>query len=226
MNTISEILKNQYLDQGIQNLEVFYDSLFLRLKIKNGSEYKDAILIEKIEFDYANETIDRIKNAIMVDFGNTQSPEPYTTTGNSVLGYFLDKRDKGVWIVGLKIAQNGNAVPVIYKYDINSHSIKSIFPNQNQIEDFDSFSGFDYVGSTNTTVQYDNDRIVVSFQTTDSTFLYINLVVIKVSKSTSTIESYNMFKYSPTIPDLQLTGSDTKNIFYSIGDYHGKLEWN
>jgi hypothetical protein len=117
-------------------------------------------------------------------------------------------------------------VPVIYKYDINSHSIKSIFPNQNQIEDFDSFSGFDYVGSTNTTVQYDNDRIIVSFQTTDSTFLYINLVVIKVSKSTSTIESYNMFKYSPTIPDLQLTGSDTKNIFYSIGDYHGKLEWN
>jgi hypothetical protein len=85
MNTISEILKNQYLDQGIQNLEVFYDSLFLRLKIKNGSEYKDAILIEKIEFDYANETIDRIKNAIMVDFGDTQSPEPYTTTGNSVL---------------------------------------------------------------------------------------------------------------------------------------------
>jgi hypothetical protein len=226
MNTISEILKNQYLDQGIKNLEVFYDTLFFRLKIKDGAEYKDTILIEKIEFDYTNETVDRIKNAIMVDFGDTESSEPSTTTGNSVLGCFLDKRDKGVWIVGLKIATNGNTVPIIYKYDINSHSIKSVFPNPNQIEDFESFSGFDYVGSANATVQYDNDKIVISFQTTDSTFLYIEVIVIKVSKSTATVESYNMFKYSPTVPVLQLTGADTKNIFYSIGDYHGKLDWN
>lgn len=226
MNTISEILKNQYLDQGIQNLEVFYDTLFFRLKIKDGAEYKDTILIEKIEFDYTNETVDRIKNAIMVDFGDTESSEPYTTTGNSVLGCFLDKRDKGVWIIGLKISASGNTVPIIYKYDINSHSVKSVFPNKGQIEDFENFSGFNHIAPSNATVQYENDKIVISFQTTDSTFLYIEVIVIKVSKSTATVESYNMFKYSPTVPELQLTGADTKNIFYNIGDYHGKLDWN
>lgn len=226
MNTISEILKNQYLDQGIQNLEVFYDSLFLRLKIKDGVEYKDVVLIEKLEFDYSNEKIDRVKNAIMVDFGDTQSSEPFTTTGNSFLGCFLDKRDKGVWVIGLRIAQNGNAIPIIYKYDINAHSIRAIFPNQNQIDEYEAFFNFDFVGSLNTTVQYDDNRVIVSFQTSDSTFLYINLIVIKVSNSAATIESYNMYKYVPTVPELQLTNADTKNIFYKIGDYHGKLDWN
>jgi len=42
MNTVSEILKNEYSDQGIQNLEIFYDTLILRLKIKDAEEYKDT----------------------------------------------------------------------------------------------------------------------------------------------------------------------------------------
>ncbi len=226
MNTVSEILKNEYLDQGIQNLELFYDTLVLRLKIEDAGEYKDTILIEKIEFDYASETIQRLKNGIMINFGDTLSPLPYTTSGNTFLGNFLDSRDKGVWIVGLRTSQNGNTVPVIYKYDINKHSVKSIFPDQTQVEEFQSLDNFNYSSSSNPVVQYDSDRIIVAFQTTDSTFYYINLLVIKVSKSSAILESYNMFKYSATSPELQLTSVNSNSIFYSIGDYHGKFEWN
>lgn len=38
MNTLSQILTQQYSDQGIQDLEIFYDSYFFNLKIKNNLE--------------------------------------------------------------------------------------------------------------------------------------------------------------------------------------------
>jgi len=39
MNTLSQILTQQYANQGIQDLEIFYDSYFFNLKIKNNLEY-------------------------------------------------------------------------------------------------------------------------------------------------------------------------------------------
>lgn len=226
MNTVSEILKNEYSDQGIQNLEIFYDTLILRLKIKDAEEYKDTVLIEKIEFDYASETIQKLKNGIMINFGDSLSPLPYTTSGNTFLGNFLDNRDKGVWIVGLRTLQNGNTIPVIYRYDINAHSVNSIFPDQQQLEEFQNLNNSNYISLTNPVVQYSNSRISIAFLTTNSELYYINLLVIKVSKTSAILESYNMFEYSDTTPELQLTGVDSTSIFYSIGDYHGKFELN
>jgi hypothetical protein len=59
MNTVSEILKNEYSDQGIQNLEIFYDTLILRLKIKDAEEYKASSKVYLANADLVRVKIDR-----------------------------------------------------------------------------------------------------------------------------------------------------------------------
>lgn len=227
MNTISEILNLEYSNQGIQDLEIFYDSIFFKVKILDGSSYNDAVLIEKIGFDYESETLERLKNGILVNFGDTEFSQPFKSNGNCLVDTFLDKRDKGVWLVGLKVIQNGNTIPVVYKYDINSHGVKTIFPNSeyvNYFQDIGSFENFTFDSTVNPVANYSDGKISILFQTTDSTFSYINLVVLKTDKASVVLEKYFMFKYSPDIT-VQPTGVNDSTIFYTIQDYHGQFKY-
>lgn len=222
MNTISEILKNQYSNQGIQDLSVFYDSYVFNLKIKNASQNYNFILIEKFSFDYISETIEREKNGILVNFGNTSSDIAFKSTGNCYLNSFLNSKNKTIFLVGLRTMTNGNSIPIIYNYDINQHVIKPVFPKTSDVDQFKSFDNHTFKTNSVPFVKYENSKIYVLFQTSNSSYNYINKLIFDASDNSADLESYEIFQYPKTF-DIDFTNFNDTDLYYKYKNYHGIL---
>lgn len=220
MNTLSEILTQSYTNQGVQDLKVFFDSLFFNLKIHSESKYYNIVLIEKTSFDYATETIEKIKSGLTVNFGDTGSPDPYKTTGNYYINSFLDSRYKNVLLVGTRKMANNNTIPVIFSYNINSHSVKTLFPKQEDITEFNSFSNYTFKTDSIPVAKFSKNKLYIAFQTENNDFAFINKMVFTVYKDKVKLTSYDVYKYDKT-KNINLNDILDETISYSFKNYKG-----
>jgi hypothetical protein len=223
MNTLAEILNNSYSDQGLQNLNVFYDSYIFNLKIKDSLNNYNILLIEKIQFDYEQESINRIKNPLTLNFGNTGTDVPYYSNGNCFIKAILDKKTKNVYLIGIRQMQNGNTIPVVYLYDINLHEIKNIFPKQKDIDNFNSFNNYNFKTNNLPICNISNNKLYLVFQTEDSSYNYINSISFKLKSEECELISYDMVQYDIS-KTVQFTEINENFLSYKIDDYHGVLK--
>ena len=223
MNTLGEILSNSYADQGIQNLDVFYDSYIFNLKIKESPNNYNIILIEKFQFDYEKESINRIKNPLTLNFGDTGTDDPYYSNGNCFVKAILEKKTKKVYLIGVRQMQNGNTIPAVYLYDINLHEIKNIFPKQKDIDNFNSFSNYNFKTDNLPICNIVDDKLYIVFQTEDGSYNYINSLVFKLKSEECELSSYDIVKYDIS-QNIQFTDINENFLTYKIDDYHGVLK--
>jgi hypothetical protein len=223
MNTLAEILNNSYLDQGIQDLDIFYDSLVFNLKIKNSPNNYNIILIEKIQFDYTTERINRIKNSITINFGDTGIDSPYYSNGNSFIKGILNKQRKNIYLIGVRRMQNGNTIPVVYLYDINQHKVQNIFPKQKDIDNFNNFNNFNFKNNNLPICNIIDDKLYIVFQTEDGSYNYINSITLSLKSEECELISYDIVKYD-IAENIQLTNINEDILNYKINGYHGVLK--
>jgi DNA polymerase III delta prime subunit len=94
---------------------------------------------------------------------------PFYSKGNCFIKSILIEGKKQVLIVGLKKMINGNTIPIIYLYDINKHSVESIFPKQSDINNFNSFSNYTFKNDNLPIVNLVNDKLYMIYQTEQGT---------------------------------------------------------
>jgi hypothetical protein len=222
MNTLSQILTQQYANQGIQDLEIFYDSYFFNLKIKNNLEYNNVILIEKLGFDYSSVSINRLKSGITVNFGDSEESTPFYSKGNCFIKSILIEGKKQVLIVGLKKMINGNTIPIIYLYDINKHSVESIFPKQSDINNFNSFSNYTFKNNNLPIVNLVNDKLYMIYQTEQGSFNYINSLIFKLNNDSCKLIHYEIVKYL-NVFNIHFTNVNESFLNYKLDNYNGIL---
>lgn len=218
MNSLSEILTQNYNHQGIQDLKVFFDSLVFNLKIEKDSKFYNLVLLEKTGFDYNIETISKIKNGLTVNFGDTESPNPFTTSGNYFIDSFLDSRYKNVLLVGTRKMANNNIIPIIFFYNINSHSVKPIFPKTEDITEFNSFSNYTFHQNSRPICKFSKNKLYIVFETTQDENNYINKFVFTVYKDKVTLYSYDVYKYDST-RQISLTDILNDIVVFKFGNY-------
>jgi hypothetical protein len=223
MNTLAQILTQQYSNQGIQDLDVFYDSYFFNLKIKNSLEYNNVLLIEKLGFDYSSESINQLKSGITVNFGDSEESTPFYSKGNCFIKSILLEGRKQVLVVGLKKMINGNTIPIIYLYDINKHSIESIFPKQSDIDNFNSFSNYTFKNDNLPIVNLINDKLYIIFQTEHDSFNYINSLIFKLNNDSCKLLNYEIVQYS-NVFNIQFTNVNESFLNYKLDNYNGILK--
>jgi len=225
MNTLAEILEYSYNNQGIQDLNIFYDSFIFNLKIKDSSNNYNILLIEKVQFDYENENIQRIKSPLTLNFGDTGTETPYYSNGNSFIKAILNKQKKNVYLIGTRIMQNGNTIPVVYLYDINNHELKNIFPKQKDINNFNSFTNYNFKTNNLAICNIKNNKLYMVFQTNDGTYNYINSLSFRIKSEVCELETYESIKYSNSY-NIQFVHVDDLVLTYKINDYYGTIKRN
>jgi hypothetical protein len=223
MNTLAQILTQQYSNQGIQDLEVFYDSYFFNLKIKNNLEYNNVLLIEKLGFDYSSGVINQLKSGITVNFGDSEESTPFYSNGNCFIKSILIEGKKQVLIVGLKKMTSGNTIPIIYLYDINKHSVESIFPKQSDIDNFNSFNNYTFKNDNLPIANLINDKLYIIFQTENGSFNYLNSLIFKLKNDSCELISYEMVQYS-NVFNIQFTNVNESFLNYKLNDFLGILK--
>lgn len=223
MNTLAQILTNQYSDQGIQDLNVFYDSYFFNLKIKNNSEYNNVLLIEKLGFDYSSGSINQIKSGITLNFGDTEQSNPFYSSGNCLIKSFLIESKKQVLIVGLKKMVSGNTIPIIYLYDINKHSVESVFPKQSDIDNFNSFNNYTFKNDNLPIANLIKDKLYILFQTESGSLNYLNSLIFKVVNDSCELISYEIVQYSNVL-NIQFTNINESFLNYRLNNFLGILK--
>jgi len=223
MNSLYQILTQQYSNQGIQDLDVFYDSYIFNLKIKDSSSNYNVLLIEKVQFDYQKESIQRIKNGITLNFGDTGTDTPYYSNGNCFIKGILNKQTKSVYLIGTRSMQNGNTIPVVYLYDLNAHEVKNIFPKQSDIDNFNSFDNYTFKSDNLPICNILDDKLYILFQTQDGFFNYINVLVFRLKGEKCELISYEITKYDYN-KNIQFTNINQDFLNYKIGNYSGVLK--
>lgn len=205
MFNISDALSS---NTGLQNIEVFYDSLFFNLKVFDPDvvEDKNLLLIQKVNFDFDQNTFLPIGKYHLIDFGDTFSESPQVTkTGNILLKNIFLEKEKEVLICGLS-----STCPLIYNYNLNDNSIKKIFP----VDDLD-WSNLE-LGTIdqNSRVSYNKEtkKIHYVISTTKDNNHILNFVEIKKGTeleliSVNSLSSSNVF---PSIVDFNVYNQDEK----------------
>lgn len=132
------------INQGIKDMNVFYDTLFLNLKTYDSMSFTSVeyILIDKLLFNYDTNTIDSDKSNI-ISFGNTANISPDSSNGNCFIDNILLPDKKIVLICGLSsfatpsltaningtIIQGNSYIPVVYEYNLNSSNLNKLYPD-------------------------------------------------------------------------------------------------
>lgn len=161
-----------------KGINVYYDSLFHTEKLDNKH---DILTIYKLDFDYENASINQKNIPISIDFGNSNSTVPFNATKSCYVNSILLESEKAVLIIGLEwLSPNLSQViggklhvgdaynPIIYKYDINNHSLKKIYPKSDDLPQWQSFLQGDKVTGQVPLVSFDpkNNRLGFILKTT------------------------------------------------------------
>lgn len=160
-----------------KNIRVYYDSLFRLEKISRH----DILTIFKLDFDYDTGEINQKNIPLKIDFGDGGANFLYNATKSCYVDSILLEKEKAVLICGLQwISSNlsqsiegklhvGDVYnPIFYKYDINSHTLKKIYPGTEELIQWSSFLQGDKVLSQIPLVSFDpaNNRLGFIFKTT------------------------------------------------------------
>lgn len=218
MDTLANILTNSYANQGVQDLKVFFDSFFFNLKVKDNTKNYNIVLIEKTAFDFSTEIIEKKKNGLTVNFGDTGSDEPYKTNGNYYIDSFLDSRYKTVLLVGTRKMTNGNIIPLVYLYDVNLHTVKAVFPKNEDITQFNSFSNYSFDNTSRPVAKLVKNKLYIAFITKSAQHSFINKITFTVYKDKVEQTEYEVYKYDIS-KSIKLNEILDSSIHFTFGDY-------
>lgn len=199
---------------GIQSIRVVNDVVFINFK--DGGLH-DNVLIEKITFNYATELIESPKNGIFIDFGDTESVEPYTTTGNSFSDLVYDPKNKFIYLVGIHLSGNVT-YPMIYSYDMNAHITKNIFPNIS----LDGWLNGSPSPSGRAVMAFNGGSLTVAFQS-ETSDAYLNIMDFTLNKESCILTDYKLltgFNYSTFLVD----GINGDGITYNYSGFNNSLK--
>lgn len=160
-----------------KNIRVYYDSLFRLEKISRH----DILTIYKLDFDYDTGEINQKNIPLEIDFGDSGANFVFNATRNCYVDSILLDKEKTVLICGLQwISMNKEQLigsklhigdvynPIFYKYDINTHTLKKIYPSTKELTQWQSFLQGDKVLSQSPLVSFDpqNNKLGFIFKTT------------------------------------------------------------
>lgn len=160
-----------------KNIRVYYDSLFRLQKISRH----DILTIYKLDFDYDTGEINQKNIPLEIDFGDSGATILSNATKSCYVDSILLEKEKVVLICGLQwISANleqsiegklhvGDVYnPIFYKYDINSHTLKKLYPGSEELTQWQSFLQGDKVSSQIPLVSFDpaNNKLGFIFKTT------------------------------------------------------------
>lgn len=227
MYSIYTALTGDSSNEGIKSINVFYDTLFLNFKSYDSlsGTYTDHVLIEKIKFDYDTSLIESASQGHIISFGNSETPIPFHSTGNTFIDNILFETQKSVLICGLSsmaygltaLANENNVIsgnsyiPIIYKYDINSDSLINIYPKMSDLSAWNSFVLGEYLSGQTPLVSFNNDTNTLNF--------IFKTTVDVISPTVINLDSVNdiVFKFNANELNLtnvrQLTASRTGTDF-------------
>lgn len=205
--------------EGVQDFKIFYDTLFLNTKIVNDTEYLNILLIEPFKYNFDNSSLSSGGEGVLINFGNTFSSTPLSSTGNTVVDYILDDSKKAVFIIGLSSCPN-YTMPIIYSYDLNNKTLLKTFPSDNDVNDWVEFSNYEYV-STQTPFIKKGNELTVGFKTLSAGQYYLNLIEFVTNINQCYIKNYDLLE----IPNLNFTGFNDQGLVYKMGDDYGILNY-
>lgn len=206
--------------EGIQSLEVFFDSLFFNLKVQDDTTNPNILLIEKIKTDYDLGVITNPKPGILINFGDTGSNSPYCTDGNVYIKSFIDHTNKEVYVVGLS-SFSDYTIPVVYNYNINNHRASLKFPLDAHLSDWVGFTNFIFNSAQFPVASKHDDEINICFNSVTGDANFINILSLDTKTDNITITNYSMISSMPT--DIVVEGIDNHNCYCKIGDYRGSF---
>lgn len=198
-NIITSLTGNN-LNQGIQDFQIFYDTLFLNFKVKdnNFSNYYDFILIEKLTFDYNNISFSSDNKNYLIDFGDTSSSLPKVSiNGNIFIDNILLEKEKIIFICGLS-SSGLLFCPVVFEYNINQNNLLKIYPNIDDLNIWNNYSFGRYLSSQHPLVSYNNDTKILNFifKTTNNIIENINDIELKFTNNSLQLNSINILSGS------------------------------
>jgi hypothetical protein len=197
---------------------VYYDTLFQCRRINR----EDILTIYKLDFDYNNASLNQKNVPIVINFGNSNSITPYNSTRSSFVNTIYIKKEKAVFILGLKwLASNatqtigglshiGDAyVPVIYKYYLNEHRLEKLYTDDETM--WQTFVQGDKISSHPVLSAYDEK----------SGKLGMIYKVIRTINSIAT-RCYIEILFD-TNPDITLSDVKIMNVEATNGDYNSSF---
>lgn len=194
MKTITNILTSSDINEGIKNITVFLDTIVLNFK--SLFEY---VLIDKISFTTDIETENK---GYVLTFGNTGSTIANLTTGNCYIDTIFLEKEKLLYVCGLSCyniepsltiftePQSGYSyVPIIYKYDINEHTVTKLITNEDEWINY-PFGDLIYYPS----VSYDGSNIkycmVCQKSVNENDLKFINIIGLGIINDIISLESH------------------------------------
>ncbi len=197
---------------------VYYDTLFHCRRINK----EDILTIYKLDFDYVTGSLNQKNVPIVINFGNSNSITPYNSTRSSFVNTIYIKKEKAVFILGLKwLASNatqtiggvshvGDAyVPVIYKYYLNDHRIEKLFTDEET--PWQAFVQGDKMSTHPVLSAYDEKTGRLG-------------MIYKVTRTINSVATrcYVEILFN-TIPDVTLSDVRIMNVEASNGDYNSSF---
>jgi hypothetical protein len=140
MYSIYPALTGSSFDQGINYMKVCYDSLILGVECKdNGysNRYFGHVLFDKINYNYID-SVSPSQASIILNLGLLHS-DLVQYTGNQLVDISFDQAGKKVSVFTLSGLDN-SFVPFVYSYDINDHSLKLVYPDNNELSQWQNVS--------------------------------------------------------------------------------------
>jgi hypothetical protein len=149
MHSLSSALTGTSSTQGIKKFDIFYDSLFINLKVADLDDggFYEYLIIEKFDFDYNINAISSDKNYIIA-LGNTVYSSANATIGNGLINNILLDDRKEVLICALSSISNSvsgaplsgaSLMPIVFRYNINTSTLNKIYPNNTTTENWSTF---------------------------------------------------------------------------------------
>lgn len=142
---------------GIQQLNVFYDTLFINIKTldDNDALYYNYLLIAPFELDYDTNIIQQSNSIKILPFGSSTTSDKlsYETTG---VVDCIEIPNKNILICGLS-----STCPVIKEYNLNTSKLNTIFDNSNIIWDDYEIGQID--ADNRTLVHYNGDNNTLTY---------------------------------------------------------------
>ena len=206
MHTIIQSLTSN----GIQNMEVFFDTLVLNIKAEDYPQYFNYILIDRINFDYDTASIVPNGKEFLISFGDTEHSGPFLHTGTSHIDNVLLEKEKRILICGLSAT-----MPIVYDYSINDNTLSQVYPTTDTLLQWGNLNLGDYNSRQRTLIAYNRETNILNYviPTIKDGGYVLNDVEITYTSSSAELSNVR-----------SLSGFDNSQILISLKNYNNDGE--
>lgn len=118
---MEDTLFNTALTNGIQDFKIIEDTIFINTKIKFGINFSNYVFIEKLKYNFEDQTFFKGKKGFLINFGNTFNDENFKSLGNTFVDLY--HKNDSVFLLGLS-STDGSVFPNIFEYKLSDNDLK------------------------------------------------------------------------------------------------------